>query len=167
MIKIGITGPESSGKTTLAKELATFLNCTYAPEYARSWLSERQGRYQVEDLDTMAKGQVACWQSSGPMLICDTDMLVYTIWSQVKFGKVSSTIEQLAQAHVMNAYLLCRPDIPWEADPLREHPEQRDELFELYLQTLNEKGLPYCIIEGPMNQRLADGLAYLSHLNLI
>ena len=167
MIKIGVTGPESSGKTTLAKELGKALNCPVAAEYAREWLPARMGVYTFEDLDTMANGQISLWESTEPILICDTEMLVFKIWSQVKYGEVSETIERLAHEHKMDAYLLCKPDIPWEADPLREHPEQRQELFDLYQFALNEKNLPYCIIEGSLNQRIADGLTYLSQLNLI
>ena len=58
-------------------------------------------------------------------------------------------------AHPADLYLLCRPDIAWAPDPLREHAsiEDREALFRLYKQNLDEFHLPYRIIEGQAKAR--------------
>jgi nicotinamide riboside kinase len=58
---------------------------------------------------------------------------------------------------------LCKPDFPWEEDPLREHPEARTELFELYLQDLNVRQVPYRILEGSLEERKLQILRLIPH----
>jgi NadR type nicotinamide-nucleotide adenylyltransferase len=156
MKRYAIIGPESSGKTTLAQALADACDCMWVPEYAREFLLRRDGVYTKEDLDHIAKGQVTMWEnlSEEELLICDTDMLVMKVWSEFKYGESSETIRTLADAQHFDHYFLCRPDIAWEEDPLREHPEQRDELFEWYLREVQERGLPFTIVEGELKERI-------------
>ena len=95
--------------------------------------------------------------------ICDTEMLVLKIWSEFKYNKVSLFITKSFAEQQFTHYFLCRPDIPWEEDPLREHPEQREELFELYLQELTDNQLPFTIIEGNLEHRLQQCLQIISN----
>lgn len=156
MKRYAIIGPESSGKTTLAQTLADTCGCMWAPEYARDYLLRRNGHYTQSDLDHIAQGQLTLWEnlSGEELLICDTDMIVMKVWSEFKYGNCSETIRSLADQQQFDHYFLCRPDIAWEEDPLREHPEQRDELFEWYLREVQERCLPYTIVEGDLEQRL-------------
>lgn len=160
MIRIAVTGPESSGKTTLAKTLAEELNAVWIPEFSRDYLLERNGSYDKADLVVIAKGQVNSWNESkdADLIICDTEMLVMKVWSDFKYGSTDPWILQALENQDFHHYFLCRPDIPWEEDPLREHPEQRDELFEIYLKELNDRELPFTIVEGNLEQRLNDCL---------
>lgn len=156
MKKFAITGPESSGKTTLTLSLATVFKGTAIPEYAREYLMKRNGNYNIEDLDVIAKNQIALWkiQHTSPLLFCDTEMLVMKVWSEFKYATCSDFIQNALQRQNFDHYFLCRPDIAWEEDPLREHPEQRDELFEIYLSELSQRKLPFTIIEGSLENRL-------------
>lgn len=156
MKRYAIIGPESSGKTTLTQALAEKLGCKWIPEYAREFLLRREGIYTKEDLDHIAKGQVTLWEnlSEEELLICDTDMLVMKVWSEFKYGESSETIRSLTNEQHFDHYFLCRPDIVWEEDPLREHPEQRDELFEWYLREVQERGLPFTIVGGELSERV-------------
>lgn len=155
MIRIAITGPESTGKTTLSNFLAAHYSAQLCPEIARAYLEKTQGRYTSEDLDKMAQLQYESWVVSEPsnMQVSDTEMTVFKIWSQVKYKTVSSLITTLLQEQTFDIYLLCKPDLPWEEDPLREHPEMREELFEMYLNELHSNGHPYHVIEGQNAER--------------
>jgi nicotinamide riboside kinase len=76
------------------------------------------------------------------------------IWSQYKYGRVSQVIEQLYQDESFDHLFLCDTDIPWEEDPLREHPESRDELFALYLEMIQAKTKNFTIVKGSLEERL-------------
>jgi NadR type nicotinamide-nucleotide adenylyltransferase len=157
MKRFAITGPESSGKSTLSSALAEHFQSNWCVEYAREYLENRNGKYSQADIDEIAKGQLALWNEvrHGKLLFCDTEMLVLKIWSEFKYGNCSSFIENAFQEQQFDHYFLCRPDIPWEEDPLREHPEQREQLFDLYHKTLIEHNLPFTIIEGDLPNRLS------------
>jgi NadR type nicotinamide-nucleotide adenylyltransferase len=156
MRRYAITGPESSGKTTLSQQLAKEFNGEYIPEFAREFLLERKGIYTQKDLDLIAEGQKQLWEkvSKHSLVFCDTEMIVMKIWSEFKYGSCSEKIKELVKEQQFEHYFLCRPDIDWEEDPLREHPEQRNELFELYLLELKIQNLPYTIVEGSKIERL-------------
>ncbi|MCB9170418.1 MAG: ATP-binding protein [Flavobacteriales bacterium] len=156
--RIAITGPESSGKTTLARAVAAHYGAPWVPEFAREYLERIDRPYVEADLIAIAKGQLAAEEAradaSDPLLVCDTDMITLRIWSQEKYGRVAPELEQLMQGTHYDLALLCRPDIPWEYDPLRENPHDRDRLFEVYHETLIELQRPFVIIEGDRRDRL-------------
>lgn len=149
-LRIAFTGPESSGKTTLAAWLSSFLELPFIEEYARTYLAD-QFEYKPEDLDFMAKKQVELWPNHG--LIADTEMHVFQIWSSVKYAQVSPSITLLLKAQQFDHYFLCAPDIPWEADPLRENPLNRDMLFGLYREQLEKYGRNMTILTGNLENR--------------
>ena len=155
-MRIAVTGPESSGKTSLALELAKALDAVYIPEHAREYLLARDGVYTVEDLVPIAMGQQALWEhyADAPVLVSDTEMIVMKTWSEFKYGKVDPLILAALSTQQFDHYFLCYPDIPWEEDPLREHPEQRMVLFELYLRELQERKLPFTIVKGDLEERV-------------
>jgi nicotinamide riboside kinase len=149
-LRIAFTGPESSGKTTLAAWLSSFLELPFIEEYARTYLAD-QIEYKQEDLDFMAKKQAEMWPKNG--LIADTEMHVFQIWSAVKYAEVSPLISELLNTQQFDHYFLCAPDIPWEADPLRENPLNREMLFDLYLEQLEKYGRNFTILTGNLENR--------------
>jgi NadR type nicotinamide-nucleotide adenylyltransferase len=164
VLKIVITGPESSGKTSLAQALAQHFRAPLVPEFARTFLEQHGPAYVEKDLLTMAQGQVVVEeraQKSGPALVvCDTDLITVRIWSEEKFGRCHPWILQQTEQRVYDLWLLCKPDLPWAPDPLRENPDDRDRLFERYADLLDALGKPYMIIsgEGPLRTSLAVGI---------
>ncbi|MEY5001132.1 MAG: hypothetical protein RLZZ211_1168 [Bacteroidota bacterium] len=149
-LRIAFTGPESSGKTTLALWLSSFSGLPCIDEYARIYLAEKSN-YEQADLDQMAIKQTELWPNAG--FIADTEMHVFQIWSLVKYMEVSPVISSLLSAQQFDHYFLCAPDIPWEADPLRENPHNRQELFELYQKELQLYGRPFTILTGDQKMR--------------
>ncbi len=165
--KVIITGPESSGKTTLARELAAQLSGVWVAEYARHYLEQLGRPYGEDDLLAIAKGQLL-WESflastTPPYLICDTSMLVIKVWSEYRYGRCHPWVEEQFQKSRDTLYLLCAPDIPWEADPLRENPDDRNALLTLYREELETLGAPFRIIAGAgRHERLADALRFIT-----
>lgn len=150
---IFVTGPEASGKSRLTEALGKKWNAPWVPEYAREYLSALDRPYQEEDILRIGQQQWKLQQNMqqltrAPFLFCDTGFLVLKIWMEFRYGKVHPWIEEQFVKTPAHVYLLCRPDIPWEPDPLREHPQQRAELFALYVESLEAYQKPYRIIEG-------------------
>ena len=150
--KIAVTGPESSGKTTLALALTKQLKATFTLEYARVYLQQRNGKYEESDLREIACGQLALEKTDAlradTFQICDTDMLVLKIWSEIRYGRTDPFIEEALQRQRYDLTLLCVPDIPWEPDPLRENPDDRMELLERYRIELTKAGISFVEIDG-------------------
>jgi nicotinamide riboside kinase len=139
VLKIVFTGPESSGKS-------------HGPTYVE------------KDLLTIAQGQVVAEERAvkglPPLVVCDTDLITLRIWSEEKYGRCHPWISQQTEQRVYDLWLLCKPDLPWEPDPLRENPDDRDRLFERHVDLLDEQGKPYVVIhgEGPLRTSLAIGV---------
>lgn len=168
LIKIVLTGPESSGKTTLAKALAEHYQVPLVPEYAREYLENIGLAYTQNDLLQIAKGQAklkAEYLAQNPsILISDTDQVVMKVWSEVRFQTCHPwIIEQLNQSDT-HLYILCQPDIPWEYDALREDETSRDMLYERYLETLEQFQLPYLEVGGALSKRCQIALETIQQL---
>ena len=146
MLKIIVTGPESSGKTTLCKALSKHFKIPFSKEYAREYLNPLIRDYTKEDLIKIAKGQLKSEKNSS---LLDTDLITIKIWSNYKYGSCDNWIlEQIETQKTENRfYLLCKPYIAWKADPLRENPTNRKHLFEIYKKELKKLNHNYCIVE--------------------
>ena len=150
--RIAITGPECSGKTTLAETLHEHLGGTLVLEFARRYLDKTGGRYEQEDLDAIALGQMRQWMATHQHpIISDTEMSTLKIWSLEKYGSCSDLIQTFYDKQQFDLYILCRPDIAWVADPLRENPNDRDLLFKKYLTELESSDREFIIWEGERN----------------
>ena len=147
MAKIIVTGPESCGKTTLSQALSNHFRIPFLKEYAREYLQELGRDYSQEDLITIAKKQLEFEQD---IQLLDTDLITLKIWSKYKYGSCDKWIlEQIeTQKSEKRFYLLCSPDIPWQADKQRENPNNREELFEIYKQELDDLEYNYFIVKG-------------------
>lgn len=155
-----ITGPESSGKSTLTQALAHRFNLHTVEEAARWYLPGLNRDYNYNDLIDISRYQAMDLLNnrygSSSLVVVDTWLVVMRIWMEVRFGKCEAWIKTLPSIYKEFTYLLCAPDLPWEYDPLRENPDDRWELFELYKEVLESLGVSYTIIHGmEKEQRLA------------
>lgn len=166
MIKVAITGPESSGKTTLSESLAAYFDVNWVPEFARKYLISRGGSYTKKDLDYIAKGQFEAMKNTPqePLVFFDTDLFVLKVWYEYKYNQLSPVISELLDQQEVDLYLLCKPDLSWEEDPLRENPNDRDVLYGLYLDAMKEKGVTFTIISGLPEERIEHAIATVKTL---
>ena len=157
---VAVVGPESTGKTTLAKSLAESWSVPWVEEAARAYLDER-GDYQESDLLEIARTQWLLEQAGvdeagrrGLSLVLDTDLLVIKIWSEYRYGRCHPWIlEHLAQAPG-RLYLLTGTEVPWEPDPLRENPMDRNDIYQLYRRALVELQRPFLELTGTTEMRI-------------
>ena len=164
MLKVALTGPESSGKSSLTQALAKHFKAPYLLEYSRTFLNDLARPYTEEDLVPIAEGQLAQEKALAKSIyFCDTSLLVMRVWGLYKFGRSDERIKEMLLAHPADFYLLCRPDLAWAPDPLREHAalEDREALFKLYKQNLDEFQLPYGLVEGQGQARVDMALQQL------
>lgn len=167
MTKVIVTGPESSGKTTLCKQLSEQFKILFTEEFSRKHIDNLDREYLQEDLVIIAKEQLKNEQlttNNKQLSLHDTDLITLKIWSEYKYGNcndwIISQIEQQKQEE--RFYFLCSPDIPWESDPQRENPHNRDELFEIYKVELEQLGHNYFILEG--QKRLENSIKKITEL---
>jgi len=169
--KLIITGPESTGKTTLAKALAHKLKVAWLPEYARKHLENLNRPYQFKDVIEMAQIQLKkeneVFKRSSGSLILDTNLLVYKIWIQEKYNHQVDWIEKEIEKSKNDFYLLCDIDISWTPDPLREHPKRidRTRIFSLYHDFLKKSQFDFEIISGNKLSRLKKSIEIIDKLN--
>ena len=171
--KIVVIGPESTGKSTLCGYLADYYNTLWCPEFAREYLLENGTAYTIDDLITIAKGQldevqkhIEALQSQMDQtgivkpLIIDTDMYVMKVWSEYVFGECDFFILDQIVKRKYDHYLLCNIDLPWVKDELREYPDEkpRIELFNIYKDLLINQSVPWTIISGSYEERLAQAI---------
>jgi NadR type nicotinamide-nucleotide adenylyltransferase len=162
IIKIAITGPESSGKTYTTEYLARAFDGWMVPEYGRAYLEQLNREYTYDDVVNIAKGQLdleekitedAIKEDAG-IVFFDTELINTKIWCDEVFKKHEDFIVEGIKNADYDHYLLMRPDIDWEPDPLRENRHDRDRLFELYLELLHAHNKSFTIIQGDIQQRL-------------
>ncbi len=162
--KIVLTGPESTAKSTLSKLLASHFNGVNVPEFARDYLAKKGHSYSYDDVEAIAKGQIEQYHNSlkseGDYVFFDTWLIVTKVWFEWVFQKEPVWLETSMTELPIDLYLLCKPDIPWEPDPLRENGgEERIKLFEIYKNELVKRKLPFIEINGEGEERVQQAIA--------
>jgi len=179
--KIVIIGPESTGKSTLCKNLAAHYKTAWVKEYAREYLLNNGTAYSFENLLTIAKGQIdneelgiknlVAQSSSSPLthhspLIIDTDMYVLKVWCEFVFGQCHHWILNRIVERPYDLYLLCNIDLPWVKDELREYPDltTREKLYHHYKDILVNQHTPWVDISGNYEERLQKAISVIDKL---
>ena len=168
--RILILGPESTGKSTLAAALADLYQEPWVPEVAREYLENLCRPYTYEDLLQIGKQQLQLEDKlageAKNYLFCDTDLRVIQVWSQHRYGKVDPWVKEELARRTYDLILLCAPDLPWEEDPLREHPEleMRQQFFGLYQQLTEASGFPWALVAGKSEERMRSALLAIEAL---
>lgn len=157
IIKVAIIGPECTGKSTLSEYLAQHYNTCWVQEYARTYLDKLNRPYKETDLLKIAHEQIQAEDEglaqANKILICDTNLLVIKVWSDFKFGRCSEEILNLMRSRTYDLHLLTYIDVPWQEDPLREHPDKREALWKIYKQELEKQNLFFVDVKGERDKR--------------
>ena len=185
--KVVVIGPESTGKSTLCHQLAAHYQTIWCAEYAREYLLNNGTDYTFDDLLTIARGQLLLQDDaekrivnnalsnnydelllkrsqleaqSSKLLFIDTDMYVMKVWCEYVFGKCHQFILDEIVQRKYDLYLLCKPDIAWVKDELREYPDEqvRTELYHIYRDILINQSVPWTEVSGNYEERLRMGV---------
>lgn len=161
-VSIALTGPESSGKTTLAEQLANHFTAVWIAEYARQYLQDIGTDYSLFDLELIAMGHtermLSYRQLDPPLVFLDTDLVNMKVWAEDKFKTEIPFVEENIYVQKADLYLLCAPDLPWLADPLRQDPHRLSSIFEKHRQALNLIDARYTLISGMHHARLKSAI---------
>lgn len=164
MIKIAITGPESSGKSTLTKLLADYFQAPWCPEYSREYFKTHSINYSLADVIAINEMQLTrihelvSVSQNEKIVFADTEALVNRVWAEERFCFCPPEIRKSSGSAQFHLYLLCYPDLPWEYDPLREDEDNRINLYQHYVDLLNKIGANYYVIKGDGEQRIKNAL---------
>jgi NadR type nicotinamide-nucleotide adenylyltransferase len=158
--RVAIVGPESAGKTTLARQLAAHYQTVCVEEYARGLLDFTNGWCEPHHIPQIARGQ---WASEAALanqarcvLFSDTDLLTTTVWSNLLFGNCPHWIQEMADSQRYDLTLLLDCDLVWENDGQRYMPDkaEREEFFRQIKAGLERAQRPLVHIRGQGDERL-------------
>ncbi|GAC1383406.1 MAG: hypothetical protein NVSMB30_30910 [Hymenobacter sp.] len=168
LLRVSLTGPESTGKSTLAARLAAHYGTTFAPEFAREYLAGSGPHYILGDLEEIARGQLAneaaAEARASRVVFCDTDLLVIKIWAEHAFGTCPEWILNRIDQQQYDLVLLLGVDLPWQPDPLREHPHLRQHFYDLYHLELRDRMSNFAEIAGDDDRRFAQACFLVDEL---
>ena len=158
MFRVGVIGPEATGKSSLSQYLAKRYGALCIPEYARDYVANLGRAYTYEDICIIARKQIE--QLSHPLAFAqqvlttdvvfyDTELIITKVWFDVVYHSVPQWLTEALLRYPMDCYLLTYPDLPWTPDPTRENgsDEVRQQLFLRYEQEIQALDIPYYIIK--------------------
>lgn len=174
IVKIALFGPESTGKTTLAIQLSDHYKTAWVPEFARDYLQEKWDKSQlicdVNDMLPIAYGQTRLENEKLSMankyLFCDTNLMVTKVFSEVYYDYCDPLLDQAAREHEYDLFFLTDIDVPWEKDDLRDKPEGRQSVFEVFKQSLVDNNKAFITLSGDKNLRLKKAIAIIDDLTI-
>jgi len=172
-IKVVLFGPESTGKTTLSRQLARHYNSVWVREFARDYLQDKWNNErkpcEPKDLLPIAVGQMQLEnelsQKTDSVLICDTDLLETKVYSEAYYqGTCNPILDTYALKNSYDLYFLTYIDTPWEADDLRDKPNERERMFYAFETALKTHNKPYVLLKGNKSQRFNLAAMHIDNL---
>lgn len=170
--RVCVLGVESSGTTTLARDLARRLRTAWVPEYGRAYAEGRQtlgdAPWRTDEFLHIARAQAACEDAlarrADRLLVCDTDPLATSVWHRRYMGAWSPALEALASARRYDLYLLTAPDFPFVQDGTRDGEHVRHAMHAWFVEALERRGAPWLELRGAPERRLHEALAAVEPL---
>jgi len=162
VIKVVLTGSESTGKTELAREVGQRLGAPVGEEFVRGFAAAHGGTIEFADHGAIARGQMALEDAAiaraTDVVILDTDLVSTVVYCEHYFGRCPPWIEDEARSRAADLYLLMRPDIPWVSDGVRDRGDRRDEMHVLFRDKLRGLDLPFIEVGGSRGERIDQAL---------
>jgi NadR type nicotinamide-nucleotide adenylyltransferase len=148
-----ITGAESTGKSVLTRQLASYFDAPFYGEYAREYILNLGRKYEYGDLEIIARKQMEEYsealQSNSPVVFFDTWLIITKVWFEVVYGQAPSWVSDFISDANISGFMVCDTDLPWEPDEVRENGgEMRNVLQQLYIENLDRFGFRYFMIQG-------------------
>jgi nicotinamide riboside kinase len=173
IIKIAMFGPESTGKTTLAIQLAEYYKTDWVPEFAREYLQDKWNKNKhicdVNDMLPIAYGQTQRENEklgqANKYLFCDTNLMVTKVFSEVYYDCCEPLLDKAALEHQYDLFFLTDIDVPWEKDGLRDKAEGRESVFTIFKQSLIDNNKPFITLSGDKNVRLQQAISITNDLS--
>ncbi|HEY7284385.1 MAG TPA: ATP-binding protein [Vicinamibacterales bacterium] len=168
VVRVVLTGSESTGKSTLAADLARHYGAALVPEFVRAFAEQKGAPIDFSDHGAIARGQMALEDAAvaqAPRLIIqDTDLLSTVVYCRHYFGRCPPWIEEMAAARRPDLYVLCATDIAWVADGVRDRGHMRDEMQQLFAEAVRASGAAFIEVAGDVMGRLRDATNAIDRL---
>jgi NadR type nicotinamide-nucleotide adenylyltransferase len=158
--RVVVTGSESTGKTTLARDLAAHFGTVWIPEYVRGYLDAKGAELTADDVEPIAMGQIeecdaTIAASKHELIVLDTDLLSTETYAAHYYGVRPDWIHNAVLARRADLYLLCDIDVPWKPDPQRDRPHHREQIHQLFRAELEAIGANVVDVRGTWEERFA------------
>ena len=158
MIRVVLTGSESTGKSSLAWRVAKHYDADYVPEFVRGYAEKKGGVLSFRDHGPIARGQMTIEDehiaTGKPLLIQDTDLLSTVVYCDHYFGQCPRWIVDAANDRKPDLYLLCDIDIQWVADGVRDRGHLREEMQKLFRDAVVRSKVPFALVTGNGEERV-------------
>ena len=159
VFKVVVTGPESAGKTSIARGLAEHFNTLWIPEYAREYITGLDRPYSYQDVVHIAREQLdrerEYLERASHILFYDTHLIVTKVWFDVVYKGCPGWLHKAIKKYKPDLFLVCNTDLPWVPDPVRENGgKMREVLMEMYIKEINAIGVPFELVYGYGEERL-------------
>jgi len=192
--RVVIVGSESTGKTTLARELVghyrgiggIWADTRWVAEYGREYTEVLLDRQGVRDADPEAEVHSAEWTahdfaviaqeqqrledaaaaSGSPVLFCDTDAFATQLWERRYLGDSSTAaLEAVPVSPPRGLYLLADvAGVAFEQDGIRDGEDYRELMHGWFVEELDRRGEHWTLVTGPRPERLATAIAAVDEL---
>jgi NadR type nicotinamide-nucleotide adenylyltransferase len=160
--RISITGTESTGKSTLAAQLASHYKTVFVPDFSRAFIEKLNRKYNHSDVLQIAKAiteqENKMLHYANHILFSDNDLLNIKIWLQYYKWSVPDWLEKDIVKRKYDLYLLCDIDLDWADDVIRKNPDDRAELLNTFVESLTSIGANFHRIRGKDNERLNNAI---------
>ena len=156
LVLVCVTGPESTGKTTLARHLAEWLDTEWVPEASRRYAVRKGNELLASDVSPIAHEHIELADDAverarargATALVLDTDLISTVVYARHYYGAVPAWIVRAQRDRRADLYLLCDVDVPWVPDGARDRPQNRGAMFDLFRRGLAARGARRVIIRG-------------------
>src|SRR5215510_13501154 len=178
MIRVVFTGSESTGKSTIAAEVARHYGLEVVPEFVRTFAEDKGSPIEFSDHGPIARGQMALEDeyiaraqqlaSARPappaLVIQDTDLLSTVVYCRHYFGRCPEWIEEAALARRPDLYVLCEIDTPWVHDGVRDRGHMREEMQKLFEEAVRASGTSSISLGGLAQARFSEAIRVINRL---
>jgi NadR type nicotinamide-nucleotide adenylyltransferase len=170
ILRVTLTGSESTGKTQLAERLARHYRTAWSREFSRAYALHKGAPLEGSDVEPIARGQVRAEDEAlgraHEIVFFDTDLVSTVVYAEHYYGSCPEWVERTARERLADLYLLCDTDVAWVADPQRDRPHAREEIHQAFEQTLDRFGARYVLLQGTWEERASRAVDAIDALRL-
>jgi HTH-type transcriptional repressor of NAD biosynthesis genes len=155
--RVALLGPESTGKSTLARRLADHFETVFVPEYARQRAESLRRPFAYDDVETIGRSQIAAEASlartANRVLFADTDARSLRMWSERLFDRCPARVAEAARTSRWHLTLVTAPDVPFVGDAAFDQPEMRRAFFERAVSEARATSDRVVVVRGTWDER--------------
>jgi NadR type nicotinamide-nucleotide adenylyltransferase len=162
LIRLCVTGPESTGKTTLSRRLAEWVRTEWVPEASRVYAERVRRELLWSDVGPIAREHIALVEAGEALartggsraIVLDTDLVSTMVYSRHYYAAAAPRwVARAERKRRAGLYLLCDVDVPWVPDGIRDRPTDRAPMFARFHAALRRRRSEMVIISGDWDTR--------------